>query len=250
MDLGMPMQVGGGGIPALLDFRRRRACATRFPFTARHLERIDDTGRHARLDAPGYRRLPSVYSSMGRLVVYPERISTLVLKLIVYSPNPAASAALRARRALAELRLQGIDNNLSFLQNLVAEPAFAENAVYTSYVAEHAARLAAPREHRRLWFAQPASEATHTRRPEQPAPEGAQGVRAPLRGRLSTLDVRAGDVVAVARAPITRRKRRWGVGRGAPSAGRVGSDGARGVKRRGTDCSCAAPRRQPIATSS
>lgn len=68
----------------------------------------------------------------------------LLAKVIAYSPGPSHAAAIaRARRALGEFRIEGVDTNVGFLQALLARPEVVANDVSTTFVAEHAAELAA-----------------------------------------------------------------------------------------------------------
>ena len=70
---------------------------------------------------------------------------SLLAKVIVHAPGPRfADAAARARRALAEFRLEGVATNIPFLMNVLADPDFLAGAVHTRWVDEHVARLAAP----------------------------------------------------------------------------------------------------------
>ena len=70
---------------------------------------------------------------------------SLLAKLITYSAAPEFSDAIgRARRALAEFRLDGVETNLSFLERSLAHDDFASGAIYTRWVDDHVAELAAP----------------------------------------------------------------------------------------------------------
>ena len=71
------------------------------------------------------------------------RFDSLLLKLVVHSASPRFDdVVVRARRALGELRLEGIRTNVPFLRKLLDHPDFATNRVYTSFVDEHLADLA------------------------------------------------------------------------------------------------------------
>ena len=70
---------------------------------------------------------------------------SLLAKLIAHSPTADfADAVTRARRALAELRIDGVQTNLDFLDRALAHDDFANGNVYTRWVDDHSADLAAP----------------------------------------------------------------------------------------------------------
>jgi acetyl/propionyl-CoA carboxylase alpha subunit/acetyl-CoA carboxylase carboxyltransferase component len=146
---------------------------------------------------------------------------SLLLKLIVHSPEPSFAAAVRrARRALAELRIEGAATNLEFLQSVVDDPAFAANDVYTTFLEEHAGRLAAAGPRRRL-----ASQASASSAPqgvaEEPPPDGTVAVKAALQGRLLSLDVQAGERVAAGQQLGVIEAMKMESAVSAPSAGLV-----------------------------
>jgi acetyl/propionyl-CoA carboxylase alpha subunit len=119
---------------------------------------------------------------------------SLLLKLIVHASSAEfAGAVLKARRALAELRVDGVDTNLELLQATVGDEAFARFAVYTTFLEEQAPRLLGAGPQRRLSFATPAS--ADDAPPEEPVPSGLSGVVAPLQGRLVSVDVTLGALV-------------------------------------------------------
>jgi acetyl/propionyl-CoA carboxylase alpha subunit len=118
----------------------------------------------------------------------------LLLKLIVHTPEPRfESAVIKARRALSELRLEGIATNLDFLTGLLGDPAFPQYPVYTTYLEEHAARFAKFRPARKLAFAA-ADDARQEGARNIPGvslavPPGQVDVPPPLQGRLVSVDV-------------------------------------------------------------
>ncbi len=68
----------------------------------------------------------------------------LLIKLVAHSSSPSfADAVARARRALAELRVDGVATNAPFLTRLLEQPDFTANRIHTAFVEEHAAELAA-----------------------------------------------------------------------------------------------------------
>jgi len=152
------------------------------------------------------------------------RFDSLLAKLIVYAPTSYAAALARARRALAEFRVEGVATNIAFLQNLLARPELSELQVTTAFVEQHAAELIGPSQHpaRNVPIALPAA----ARRPlnadtgdplalfraigeagaapfadalapvaELEGPENTVVVRALMQATIVALDVREGDRV-------------------------------------------------------
>ncbi|MEN8162001.1 MAG: biotin carboxylase N-terminal domain-containing protein, partial [Myxococcota bacterium] len=66
---------------------------------------------------------------------------SLLTKVIVHTPGDHAAAVAKARRALAELRVDGVATNAPFLAALLGDEAIRENEIDTRYIARHAARL-------------------------------------------------------------------------------------------------------------
>lgn len=72
---------------------------------------------------------------------------SLLAKIIIHTPADSfADLVARARRALRELRVAGVATTAPFLQNLLAHPAFTPQALCTTWIEEHLAELAQPRE--------------------------------------------------------------------------------------------------------
>jgi acetyl/propionyl-CoA carboxylase alpha subunit len=130
----------------------------------------------------------------------------LLLKLIVHSGSrDYADAVAKAKRALAELSIDGAVTNVGFLRSLVAHPRFATNDVHTTFIEQHAAELA---------------------REAEPAPsvEAAQGtlvVRAPIRARVVSVHVQEGDSVRRGQELAILESMKMESAVGAPSAGVV-----------------------------
>ena len=96
------------------------------------------------------------------------RFDSLLAKLIAHSPSPRfADAVRKARRALAEFRIEGVAANLGFLRALVEHPEFAANRLYTRFIEDHIAELvaAAGASHRPLFFETAAAAAASARAP-------------------------------------------------------------------------------------
>ncbi len=69
---------------------------------------------------------------------------SLLAKVIAASASADfADAVRRARRALSEFRIEGVEANLDFLERSLAHADFSRGAIYTSWVDDHAAELAA-----------------------------------------------------------------------------------------------------------
>ena len=68
---------------------------------------------------------------------------SLLAKVIGYAATGGLEAAVsRTTRALSEFRLEGVDTNIGFLQNILAHPDFESGAVHTRFVDEHMQTLA------------------------------------------------------------------------------------------------------------
>ncbi|HSR58714.1 MAG TPA: biotin carboxylase N-terminal domain-containing protein, partial [Candidatus Binataceae bacterium] len=179
------------------------------------------SGRGIRVDTfayPGYTTNP--------------KFDSLLAKLIAHSPSADfADAVGKTYRALCEFRIEGVSTNISFLQNLLRHGDFAANKLYTRFIEDHAAELAAPHggAHQRLFFERQAAPRLagakiDTRDPlavldhgksgaaatapaaSQPAvaapaafditgPENTIAVRAPMQGTIVSIDVHQGDLV-------------------------------------------------------
>ena len=67
---------------------------------------------------------------------------SLLAKVICHSPQPDYGVAVgKARRALGEFRVEGVETNIGFLDRLLAHPDFVAGAVTTGWVDEHSAEL-------------------------------------------------------------------------------------------------------------
>jgi len=64
----------------------------------------------------------------------------MIAKVIVHGPDRGA-AIERMLAALAEIRIEGVDTNLAFLQRVIAHPAFRAGEVRTGFVERHKAGL-------------------------------------------------------------------------------------------------------------
>jgi acetyl/propionyl-CoA carboxylase alpha subunit/acetyl-CoA carboxylase carboxyltransferase component len=129
----------------------------------------------------------------------------LLAKLIVHSRGPLFADALRrARRALAECRIEGLATNLPLLQALAARPEFETQQVHTRFLESQLPELlveAARHEARaegKAWLpgqARDDSQSVIADSIRNPEAEGLAAVRAPMAARLVQLDVADGDFV-------------------------------------------------------
>ncbi len=155
---------------------------------------------------------------------------SLLAKLIIHSSSSSLEAlAKKAYRALCEFRIEGVETNLSFLQNLVQHPDFVSGNTYTRFVDDHVADIVtADAVHPKLYVGQASTQSRTDRQagaqidtsdplavlhhgkngepsPQQPAtapvvdaiggPEGTAATLAPIQGTIVSVDVSAGDSV-------------------------------------------------------
>ncbi|MFV0309747.1 MAG: carboxyl transferase domain-containing protein [Desertimonas sp.] len=154
---------------------------------------------------------------------------SLLAKVIVHAPNAATlpDALAKASRALAELRVEGVPTNASFLRAVLAHPIVQAGNATTRFVDNHSAELVeAEPEGEPLWFTTSTSEASEHKRagakvdsvdplavldfgrdrpdragtdpaPEPDGPAGAVAVSSPLQGTIVGISVSEGDPVAL-----------------------------------------------------
>ncbi len=117
------------------------------------------------------------------------RFDPLLAKIVVHTPGAALGPVLdRARRALGELRVDGVATNAGFLANLLDHPEVRAGRAHTRFVDEHVAALAPARE------AAPAGPAAAV---VGAAPDdGLVRVTAPVLGTVVRVDASPGDTVA------------------------------------------------------
>jgi acetyl-CoA carboxylase carboxyltransferase component/biotin carboxyl carrier protein len=119
----------------------------------------------------------------------------LLAKVIVHSRSPHFADALRkSRRALAEMRIEGIATNLPLLRAVAARAQFERQAVHTRWLDGELAALLA--ESRRFADA-PGAPADR----DEDVGEGVAAVRAPMAARLVQAEAQPGEFVA-AGAPV------------------------------------------------
>jgi acetyl/propionyl-CoA carboxylase alpha subunit/acetyl-CoA carboxylase carboxyltransferase component len=157
---------------------------------------------------------------------------SLLAKLIAHSPSADfADVVARAYRALCEFRVEGVDTNIGFLQNLLRHPEFVANRTYTRFVEDHIAELGGETvgDHRRRFFGGAGADriqadardlagarvdandplaVLHHGKSERSTigadaaagiggamRDGTVAVRAPIQGTIVAIDVREGDFV-------------------------------------------------------
>ena len=185
---------------------------------------VPSGGRIVTFEAPGGPGLRVDTHAYAGYVTNPA-FDPLLAKLVVHEPSGEWDALLRrAYRALCELRIEGVDTNVPFLQALVRHAEVAAGRAYTRFVEDHLPQLLAGAEtaHPRLYVssreatgaapglagarlatddplavlehgksAPPAGRASV----EVALPEGFVAVRAPLQGTVIAIDVGEGDAV-------------------------------------------------------
>jgi acetyl/propionyl-CoA carboxylase alpha subunit len=125
---------------------------------------------------------------------------SLLAKLVVHARTGGFEAALiRARRALAELRIEGVDTNVPLLQGLLEHPDVAADRLYTRFIDDHLAELARPAslERPQRFFGSAATAAEDSVLPltALAGPEGTTAVVASMSGRVVAIEVSEGAQV-------------------------------------------------------
>ncbi|MEY4766317.1 MAG: hypothetical protein RI907_2990 [Pseudomonadota bacterium] len=126
---------------------------------------------------------------------------TLLAKVIVHHPNGWLQACSRARRALAEFRLEGVDSNLAFLQAILAHDDLAAYRVTTRWLGGHVSTLLVDAAHQPR--PKPLTHSWHAGATAEQAggnatalPEGAVPLCAHVPGALRQLSAQVGELVA------------------------------------------------------
>jgi acetyl/propionyl-CoA carboxylase alpha subunit/acetyl-CoA carboxylase carboxyltransferase component len=123
---------------------------------------------------------------------------SLLAKLIAHVPSGSYSEALaRAYRALCEFHIEGIETNLSLLQNLLRHTEVIAHRIDTRFVEQHIRELLAPTEvHQRLYFQRAQDEKLPEQTlPKREPPVGTVAIVAPSQGTVVALSLQAGDIV-------------------------------------------------------
>jgi acetyl/propionyl-CoA carboxylase alpha subunit len=178
------LQLAGGSSLAELGLKQAEVQSRRgFALELRiNLETVDSTGHalpaHGTLTAfeppsgPGIRVDTFGYAGYSTN----PRFDSLLAKLISYSPSPSfTDAVVRMQRALSEFRVEGVATNIPFLQLVLQHADFRAGEIYTRFVDDHIADLAAPT--------------------GQASPGLSTHVIAALQGTVVSVDVAVGDLV-------------------------------------------------------
>ena len=147
---------------------------------------------------------------------------SLLAKVIAHGPD-FPSALARARRALSEFVIDGVETNISFLHALISEDAMLKGNASTRYVEENTPGLVA-----RAATWKPTHVPAHPQSPAPvknatTAPVGTVAVAAPMQGKIVTIDVKIGDSVAAGTPVAVLEAMKMEHLVGAPVSGRVHS---------------------------
>ena len=142
------------------------------------------TGPGLRVDTFGYRgyRTSPHYDS-------------LLAKLIVHGRGDYATTVRRGYRALCQFRIEGVDTNIGFLQNLLRRDEVTANHVYTRFVDDHMAELVGEGEHPSLHFGASEDAGAATTQAAVQGPAGTEAVTTPMQGVVVELMADEGDSV-------------------------------------------------------
>jgi acetyl/propionyl-CoA carboxylase alpha subunit/acetyl-CoA carboxylase carboxyltransferase component len=122
---------------------------------------------------------------------------SLLAKVIVHDRGPTfADAVRKARRALDEFRLEGVETNLPILRAILKRPELTAGAATTRLVEDHIGELlrdavaGGPHYFEDATWTGPAA-----RRAAHATPEGAEAIGAPTQGLVISINVAVGDLV-------------------------------------------------------
>jgi len=121
----------------------------------------------------------------------------LLAKVIVHGPDFTATMA-RARRALSEFVIDGVQTNVQFLHALISDERVLNGDTSTRFVEENTADLVTKALNWKLAGGMTtAPAAARVATSFAPAPAGTTAVLAPMQGKIISIDVKVGDVVPV-----------------------------------------------------
>ncbi|MGN6304121.1 MAG: carboxyl transferase domain-containing protein [Mesorhizobium sp.] len=190
-DLGLtpeaPPQPNGFALQLRINMETLSADGTVVPSLGR-LDAFDlPGGPGVRVDSHGY---AGYENGVG--------FDSLLAKLIVHAPSFAV-ALERARRALAEFRIAGVDTNVDFLRSLLDHPSVRNNDVHTRFVEEHLAEFGPLEDARDINFgvAGPV-EVANSSRTEPAGPPNTFALRAPMPGLVVAIPAQEGEAVTSA----------------------------------------------------
>lgn len=123
----------------------------------------------------------------------------LIAKLIVHHPSSDLRDLItRARRALSDFGLKGMDHNLDLLDAVLAEPSLASGPVSTGFFEAALPRLLGhtlPRRSAPPRACEARTDVPAATRRDTPLAQGMQALRAPMAGKLLAVPVAPGDLV-------------------------------------------------------
>ncbi|MCX6006992.1 MAG: carbamoyl-phosphate synthase large subunit [Chloroflexi bacterium] len=130
---------------------------------------------------------------------------SLLAKLIVNSRSARFEDAIeRAKRALSEFRICGIETNIPFLLTLLNRPEVQRDEIYTRFVEDNSAALShAARDQKKRFIdagLAPAIDQTGEKAIE--APSGTVAINSPMQGVVVSIEAGEGDEVAVGQTLI------------------------------------------------
>jgi len=128
----------------------------------------------------------------------------LLAKVIGHTPSSNFTDAIaKTSRALSEFRIEGIDTNIPLLRSILTHDGFASSSIYTRFVDEHAAELAASKALYRQ-IVPPAADAASVDAVDLEqdidgpvGPAGSVGLVAPIQGTIVSFSVAVGDQVRI-----------------------------------------------------
>jgi acetyl/propionyl-CoA carboxylase alpha subunit len=125
---------------------------------------------------------------------------SLLAKLVCRSRSPVYADVLKkAYRALCEFQVEGIETNISMLQNLLIHPDVQANNVTTRFIEDHIEELTHPTNagHTTLFSnpTTPSGAEENSIMETIQGPENTQVVHAPMIGTIISLSVSEGDLV-------------------------------------------------------
>ena len=197
-----------------------RICSERIDAKGRALPGAGEITRFEWPTGPGIRVDTALAKGLGPHPAF----DSLMAKLIVHHPSPESAPLLhRARRALAEVAIEGPPENTSFLLALLERDEVTRNAITTAFVSEHGAELAeaAKRIAGRRELAQ---DTTTTKAPaarQETPPDGVTRVEAPLIGTVIELRVEPGAMVRAGETVCVLEAMKMEHVVAAPAAGRI-----------------------------
>ncbi len=156
---------------------------------------LPSAGRLAAFDPPGG---PGVRVDTFGYAGYVTNtgFDSLLAKVVVHSPRGYTEALRRARRALSEFRISGVDTNIGFLGNVLAHPEVIADRVDTRFVERHIAELVAPAaDDLRHYPVGEATAAGDRLRAAVEAPADTVAVTTPMPGLVVSVSVAPGSFV-------------------------------------------------------